>query len=105
MILEHIQSKSNQPINEIRSFPIHALDPSKKMLEKGQIKINNLNYTNAITLHYGNSENMKMNFNKNNDFDVITMSFGIRNVEFRNKTLLEMKRLVRKGGRIGVMVS
>ena len=58
-----------------------------------------------ITLHYGNSENMQKIFSKNNNFDVITMSFGIRNVEFRNNTLLEMKRLLKKnGGRIGIMV-
>lgn len=104
-MLQHMAAKYSKSANTLRSTPIHGLDPSKKMLEKGQIKLNRLNYSESILLHFGNSENMKQIFPKNNNFDVITMSFGIRNVEFRNKTLLEIKRLLRKGGRLGIMVS
>ena len=103
-MLQQMVVKYSKSANILRSTPIHGLDPSRKMLEKGQMKINRLNYSESIILHYGNSENMKQTFPKNNNFDVITMSFGIRNVEFRNKTLLEIKRLLRKGGRLAIMV-
>lgn len=104
LMLQQLALKSNQSVNILLPNPIHGLDPSRKMLEKGQAKINRLNYSDSIILHFGNSENMKQIFPKNNNFDAITMSFGIRNVEFRNKTLLEIKRLLRKGGRIAIMV-
>lgn len=98
------KQNSNRNNNNNHNIIIHGLDPSKQMLAQGQIKINSFNQTRHIKLHYGNSENMQEIFPHNNEFDVITMSFGIRNVEFKNKTFLEMKRLLKKGGRVGIMV-
>lgn len=74
---------------------ITALDPSEVMLRYGQIKINDRNLTDMITLVHGDSTDMSSLF-PDSAFQYITMSFGIRNVIEKSKALKEMNRLLSK---------
>ena len=85
--------KSNRPL-------VTALDPSSKMISYGRDKVEHQDLSQHIQFILGNSEQLPFS---NQQYDRVTMSFGIRNVEFRNKALLEMKRVLRQDGILGIM--
>lgn len=68
-----------------------AADFSKGMLEVGKKQYPELEFVfaDAMNLPFGASE-----------FDVVTMSFGLRNVQDRNKALAEFLRVLKPGGRL-----
>ena len=81
-------------INNSNKFVNHfsyLVDPNLKMILKGQNKIKKKNtvWINA----YG--ENLPF---KNNSFDLIIMSFSLRNVSNIKKTLSEINRVLKKKG-------
>ncbi|MFR7609112.1 MAG: class I SAM-dependent methyltransferase, partial [Odoribacter laneus] len=55
-----------------------GIDISEKMLEIGRRKIMGMGLQEKITLQYGDSERMEF---PDQDFDVITVAFGVRNFE------------------------
>jgi len=79
---------------------VTALDPSSKMISYGQEKVKHQGLSDKIQFILGNSEKLPFS---DKQFDRITMSFGIRNVEFRNKALHEIKRVLRQDGILGIM--
>ncbi len=79
---------------------IIGIDISEGMLELGRQKIERLNLSNNIELVKGDSENI--NFEDNN-FDAITVAFGVRNFENLEKGLKEMFRVLRPGGKLVVL--
>jgi demethylmenaquinone methyltransferase / 2-methoxy-6-polyprenyl-1,4-benzoquinol methylase len=68
-----------------------AADFSKGMLAEGKKRYPELEFVFA--------DAMKLPF-KNNEFDVVTMSFGLRNVQDRDKALSEFLRVLKPGGRL-----
>ena len=72
---------------------ITCVEPNKKMLERGKIKLKNYNSINWI-----NSPAEKIPV-KDNTFDYYAISFGIRNVSNINLSLKEAFRVLRPGGR------
>ena len=68
-----------------------AADFSKGMLAEGKKRYPELEFVFA--------DAMKLPF-KNNEFDVVTMSFGLRNVQDRNTALGEFLRVLKPGGRL-----
>ncbi|MEZ7995510.1 MAG: bifunctional demethylmenaquinone methyltransferase/2-methoxy-6-polyprenyl-1,4-benzoquinol methylase UbiE [Actinomycetales bacterium] len=68
-----------------------AADFSKGMLAEGKKRYPELEFVFA--------DAMKLPF-KNNEFDVVTMSFGLRNVQDRDKALHEFLRVLKPGGRL-----
>lgn len=68
-----------------------AADFSKGMLEEGKKRYPELEFQFA--------DAMNLPF-KNGEFDVVTMSFGLRNVQDRNKALREFLRVLKPGGRL-----
>lgn len=74
-----------------------GLDFSRNMLEIGQAKVDKLGYSNQIELVQGNA--MELPF-EDNSFDFVTIGFGLRNIPDIVKTLKEMKRVVKPGGKI-----
>jgi len=74
-----------------------GLDFSRNMLDIGQSKIDKLERGDQITLVQGNA--MELPF-EDNTFDFVTIGFGLRNVPDIVKTLKEMKRVVKPGGKI-----
>ncbi len=70
---------------------IVAADFSKGMLEEGKKRYPELEFVFA--------DAMKLPFS-DNEFDVVTMSFGLRNVSDRNVALKEFLRVLKPAGRL-----
>lgn len=68
-----------------------AADFSKGMLAEGKKRYPELEFVFA--------DAMKLPF-KNNEFDVVTMSFGLRNVQDKDQALGEFLRVLKPGGRL-----
>ena len=77
-----------------------GLDISEGMLNVGKEKIANAHLTSLIDLLVADSENMPF---KDNAFDAITVSFGVRNFENLDKGLQEIKRVLKPGGTFVVL--
>jgi demethylmenaquinone methyltransferase/2-methoxy-6-polyprenyl-1,4-benzoquinol methylase len=73
-----------------------GLDFSKNMLSVGEEKVKQLGL-NQVTLIHGNA--MELPF-EDNEFDVITIGFGLRNVPDYIQVLKEMTRVVKPGGKV-----
>ena len=74
---------------------IIGLDLSAGMLEVGKKKIEEKQLSNKIEMVLGDSENILY---ADDHFDVITVSFGIRNFENLEKGLSEIKRVLKPNG-------
>jgi len=72
---------------------IFCVDPNKRMVKKGKIKLNDYKNINWII---ASAENLPI---KDNSCDYYTISFGIRNTRNINKTLSEAYRVLKPGGR------
>ena len=72
-----------------------GLDISAGMLDVGKQKIAKANLSDKIEMIVGDSENMPF---KDNTFDAITVSFGVRNFANLDKGLTEIKRILKPGG-------
>ena len=74
---------------------ITAIDISENMLEIAKKKIKKYKLTNQIKIQFGDSENLPF---KNNSYDVITVGFGIRNLENREQGIKEIYRILKANG-------
>lgn len=79
---------------------VTGVDISEGMLAIGRRKINERNYADRIELHSGDSENLPF---PENNFDVVTVGFGVRNFEHLDKGLSEICRVLKPGGRLVVL--
>ncbi|WGH26780.1 MAG: bifunctional demethylmenaquinone methyltransferase/2-methoxy-6-polyprenyl-1,4-benzoquinol methylase UbiE [Candidatus Bostrichicola ureolyticus] len=79
---------------------IVGLDISSEMLKICRKKILNKGLQNRIKIYKGNSNNIHFN---NESFDIITIAFGIRNLEFINQSLKEMFRVLKTGGKLIIL--
>jgi demethylmenaquinone methyltransferase / 2-methoxy-6-polyprenyl-1,4-benzoquinol methylase len=85
---------------KIPAVKVTGIDISKGMLSRGQIKIENLQFTDRITLMQADSETLPF---KDGQFDAITVAFGVRNFENLQKGLLDMFRVLSAGGHLYVL--
>lgn len=86
-----------------RNIPIAqivGIDLSEEMLKVAQQKIERLGIKSNIKFLCEDAENLSL---ASNSFDVVTISFGIRNFENIDKGLLECYRILREGGSLFVM--
>jgi demethylmenaquinone methyltransferase/2-methoxy-6-polyprenyl-1,4-benzoquinol methylase len=79
---------------------IIGIDISDGMLEIGKKKIERLGLQHHIELLKGDSETITFN---SNSFDAVTVAFGVRNFQDLEKGLLEMKRVLKPGGKLIVL--
>jgi demethylmenaquinone methyltransferase/2-methoxy-6-polyprenyl-1,4-benzoquinol methylase len=79
---------------------ITGLDISKQMLEVGQKKIKKAHLDEIISLQVGDSEALPF---PDNQFDAITVAFGVRNFENLEKGIQEMHRTLNDNGHILVL--
>lgn len=75
---------------------VFGLDFSQEMLKVAQHKVGH-SETRNITLVSGNA--MQLNYPDNN-FDVVTIGFGLRNVPDANTALSEIYRVLKPGGQL-----
>lgn len=85
---------------QIPNTQIVGIDLSEKMLKVAEQKIERLNIKSNIRLLCEDAENLSF---PSNSFDVVTISFGIRNFENIDKGLSEFHRILREGGSLFVM--
>jgi demethylmenaquinone methyltransferase/2-methoxy-6-polyprenyl-1,4-benzoquinol methylase len=76
---------------------VTGLDFSEKMLEIGNQNITSLSYKDMITLVQGNA--MELPFG-DNQFDAVTVGWGLRNVPVIETALKEMVRVLKPGGKL-----
>lgn len=72
-----------------------GIDMSENMLAVGQKKVDQLNLSDKVNLRVGDATEIPF---KNGEFDVTTMSFGIRNVNNVLQALKENYRVLKPGG-------
>lgn len=70
-------------------------DISEGMLDQGRIKMKKKGYDSIISMQYGDSENLPFD---DNQFDSITVGFGVRNFQNLEKGLGDMLRVLKPGG-------
>ncbi|HLW29674.1 MAG TPA: bifunctional demethylmenaquinone methyltransferase/2-methoxy-6-polyprenyl-1,4-benzoquinol methylase UbiE [Brumimicrobium sp.] len=73
-----------------------GVDISDGMLEKGREKIKKKGKEHIITMVNGDSEDLPF---EDNEFDALTVGFGVRNYENLEKGLGEMLRVIAPGGK------
>jgi len=76
---------------------IVGLDFSQNMLDYGKAKIDQLNLDKQIQLVRGNAMDLPF---EDNQFDYVTIGFGLRNVPDLVQVLKEMQRTVKPGGMV-----
>ncbi len=77
-----------------------GIDVSSGMLELGKEKIKRRNLESKIELLLGDSENIPF---QDNEFDALSVAFGVRNFGDLNKGLSEMRRVMKPDGTLVVL--
>ena len=70
-------------------------DISEGMLDVGKEKIGKLGLAENISMEIGDSEDLPLD---DDSVDAVSVAFGVRNFEHKEKGLAEMHRVIRKGG-------
>ncbi|MCS6820073.1 MAG: bifunctional demethylmenaquinone methyltransferase/2-methoxy-6-polyprenyl-1,4-benzoquinol methylase UbiE [Chitinophagales bacterium] len=79
---------------------IIGYDLSENMLAYGRQKVSRAGLSNVIRFIKGDSENMPF---PDNNFDAVTVGFGVRNFEYLERGLAEIFRVLRPGGRLAIL--
>jgi len=79
---------------------VTGVDIATGMLEVGREKIASLGEEQRIRLLEGDSENLPF---EDEEFDAVTVAFGVRNFEDPQKGLNEMGRVLKTGGVVAVL--
>ena len=87
-------------LSKIPESKIIGIDISRGMLDRGDIKIDQLKLNERITLQQADSEDLPF---EDNTFDAITVSFGVRNFENLENGMKEMLRVLKPGGILAVL--
>lgn len=77
-----------------------GIDLAEKMLQLGQAKIEEAQLSDKVKLQIGNAANLQF---EPESFDLITMSFGIRNTTNASQVFNEMYRVLNKEGRVLIL--
>jgi demethylmenaquinone methyltransferase/2-methoxy-6-polyprenyl-1,4-benzoquinol methylase len=74
-----------------------AMDLNEQMLRLGREKIAKQGLDHQVTCLRGNAERLQF---KDHSFDVVTVAFGIRNLDHIPKAFAEIYRVLKSGGRM-----
>lgn len=77
-----------------------GIDPAVNMLDIGRRKIEDAGLSSKLMLQAGDAQAMAF---LDESFDCLTISFGLRNVPDMRAALMEMRRVLKKGGRLLVL--
>jgi demethylmenaquinone methyltransferase/2-methoxy-6-polyprenyl-1,4-benzoquinol methylase len=84
----------------LKPTKITGIDISEGMLAVGRKKIAEKKLEQYVELRSGDSENIPF---QENNFDAVTVAFGVRNFENLDKGLSEIYRVIRPGGMVVVL--
>ena len=79
---------------------ITGVDISNEMIAFGKKKVQALHLKNKIELIAGDAEHLPFEENK---FDAVTVAYGVRNFENLNAGLIEMRRVLKPGGKMVIL--
>jgi demethylmenaquinone methyltransferase/2-methoxy-6-polyprenyl-1,4-benzoquinol methylase len=79
---------------------IIGVDISEGMMKFGREKIKKAGLDKLITLQYGDAETLDF---KDDTFDAIVVGFGVRNFENLEKGLVNLRRVLKPGGKLVVL--
>lgn len=96
---ERILSSDEAEQQSWAGVQVVASDFCRPMLEIGQRKAERKNVSN---LQFVEADSLQLPF-PNDQFNLVTVAFGLRNVSDTLKGLQEMTRVTRVGGRVGVL--
>lgn len=88
---------------ELAKMPVDrivGIDIANEMLEIGRVKIKRKGLDPVIELQTGDSEAIAFS---DEQFDAVTVAFGVRNFENLDAGLKEMQRVLKKGGQVAVL--
>ena len=86
--------------NSCPGTKVHGLDLSEGMLAEMRRKVAIEGLEDRIDMVRGNCERLEF---PDDSFDRVTIAFGIRNVENREKALREMYRVLKPGGKLVIL--
>lgn len=87
-------------LSSLHPEKIVGVDISEEMLLFGKKKIKDKNLTSLITLQKGDSENLQF---ADNNFNAVTVAYGVRNFENLDKGLSEMYRVLKPNGKVVIL--
>lgn len=79
---------------------IVGTDISEKMLEIGKEKVKKQGFENQIELRLGDAASLTF---ENDNFDTVTVAFGVRNFEDRELGLAEIQRVLKPNGQAYIL--
>jgi demethylmenaquinone methyltransferase / 2-methoxy-6-polyprenyl-1,4-benzoquinol methylase len=85
---------------KIKDLKIVGVDISNEMLNIGRKKLVTEGVNDVIELQFGDSENLPF---EGNNFDAVTVAYGVRNFENLELGLAEMHRVLNTNGKIVVL--
>jgi demethylmenaquinone methyltransferase / 2-methoxy-6-polyprenyl-1,4-benzoquinol methylase len=85
---------------KIKDLKIVGVDISNEMLNVGRKKLVTEGVNDVIELQLGDSENLPF---QGNNFDAVTVAYGVRNFENLERGLTEMHRVLNANGKIVVL--
>lgn len=77
-----------------------GLDLSQQMLNVGMEKVQKLNLQHQITMQKGDAENLPF---EDNEFDAVSVAFGVRNFEHLERGLQELRRVVKENRSVYIL--
>lgn len=83
-----------------KSSKIEGIDISEGMLEVMRAKLSERGLDDRVSARLGDSEDLPYG---EDSFDRVTIAFGIRNFEHREKALKEILRVLKPGGRLVIL--
>jgi len=102
-VLDVATGTGDVAIEVARTHPeatVVGVDPSRPMLNAAARKVRRLGFESRIRLVEGVAERLPF---EEGEFDAVTIAFGIRNTREPRRSLEEMRRVCRPGGRLCVL--
>lgn len=86
--------------HKMLGVPVTGTDLTEGMIEIGRQKVAKEGFQEMIELAKADSESLPF---ADNQFDAVTVAFGVRNYAHLDKGLAEMARVIRRGGRMVIL--